>query len=592
MALNTDRRTSTAGAGSPGRQPRVDVIIVTTDDDLLIELGPVFDENYRSRPLEKVPELAELLQGRRCVVVLDAGGSVDTRAAYAQLSAHHPEVPVLVIATAGSRVAWEAALQRGAIKALLKRDDELRTKFATALRSATLHSAQLPAANSSAASTGTAPVVVPAGSGLKPMMMVGAGVVVLLLAAALWWWLRDNGSGTAGAGVAATTHATTSARNAAGKPAAETPTMSVAQLMSAARVAFSEQHYLEPAGSSALDDFTRVLQIEPKNDEARDGVVRLFGIIRSRTDLAIKAGHVDEAETLLAAVRAASPDSDLAKDLGRSVAAEKPRWLANQFRAQLAAGDLPGATQSLADLDSISADKKVVQDLQRQLETRQRDSAAEAEAGSIRALIAADALLDPANSNAQTALTALPAADRRSGALLAVQRELQLALIARSRDAVRDARLDVAERYLDAATELGGAPDLTEARQQLNAAQEEAARTAAANRAAASAAAQAAVADNAARTAPQYVQVKVRRSAEAVYPPKARDARVEGFVDVKFNISPSGKAYNVGVLQSSAPGVFDSAALASVERTQFEPVASEPGAEAPLGRLRISFKLQ
>ncbi|HTP40554.1 MAG TPA: TonB family protein [Steroidobacteraceae bacterium] len=566
----------------------MDVIIVTTDDDLLIELGPVFDAGYRSRPLEKVAELPGLLQGRRSVVVLDTSGSADTRAAYAQLTMHHREVPILVIANAASRAAWESALQRGAIRALLMRDEDLRNRFAKVLQGAALVVAQLPAANSSTAVTDTVPALAPAGTGMKRAMMIGAAVIVLLLGAVLaWMWhVRAAGPGAA-TGVGATRRAAAAAAPGS-RPA---PTQSVSQLMSAARMAFSEQHYLEPAGSSALEVFTRVLQIDPGNAEARDGVMRLFGIIRSRADLAIKAGHLDEAESLLAAVRAAAPDSDLAKDLGKSIATEKPKWLTNQFHVQLAAGDLAGATQSLAELGNLASDRKSLQELQRELDARQQDGLADSEAASIRALIASGNLLDPVGGNAQAALASLSPTDRRNSAILAVQRELQLALIARARDAVREGRLDLGERYLNAATELGSAPDLTEARQQLTAAQEAVERNAAATRAAAAAAA-APAADTAPKSEPVYVKFKVRRAAEAAYPAAAKAARMQGFVDVKFNISPTGKAYNLAVLQANPPGVFDAAALESVSKTQFEPIVTEPGADAPLARLRISFKLQ
>ncbi|MFT3905523.1 MAG: TonB family protein [Steroidobacteraceae bacterium] len=586
MSVQSDRAGGAATPITGVRTTRIEVLILSTDDELLIELGPVLGDRYRSRPMDRTDGLDELVKGRRAIAVLDTRGGVDARAAYAEFNTRHPAVALIVIAGAEQRAGWESALQRGAIAALLDRDAELPAQFGLALEAATRKLESAPA--SLAAPQGAEPRTPAA----VPWLAIGLGV--LAVAAVGGWWLTQNRSPSP-AGAAATSGAPAATRPAGGeeqKPAAIE--QSVPQLLSAARVAFSEQRYLEPAGNNALDYFQRVLAQDAQNAEAREGVLRLFDIIRARSDAALKAGRLDEAESLLGAVKLVAPDSDLARDLGRSVATEQPRWLANQVRAALAAGNVAQAQKYFDDLSDLTPDRRGLQDLQRALEARQKDVQVDTQIAALRAALTAGNLMEPGAGNAHALWNAIGSADRRGAALQSVQHDYQLALINAAREQIRDAHLDVAERYLGVAAELGGSVELSDARRSLVAAQESAEK--AANAARAASVAPAAAKDDApvaaaAAAAPRYIKPKVKKATEPAYPAQALARQQEGYVDVRFNLSPEGKAYNLGVLQSSPAGVFDEAALAAVKRWTFEPVAAG-GGEAPLARLRVTFKLK
>jgi TonB family protein len=73
-----------------------------------------------------------------------------------------------------------------------------------------------------------------------------------------------------------------------------------------------------------------------------------------------------------------------------------------------------------------------------------------------------------------------------------------------------------------------------------------------------------------------------------VYPPAAAAAGIEGYVDLRFTLSPSGTVVNPEVVGAEPPGVFDDAALAAVSRWRYTHPA---GATAPVVNERVEFNL-
>jgi len=76
------------------------------------------------------------------------------------------------------------------------------------------------------------------------------------------------------------------------------------------------------------------------------------------------------------------------------------------------------------------------------------------------------------------------------------------------------------------------------------------------------------------------------------YPPKARQRRIEGWVDVEFTIGPAGNVENPRVLDAEPPGVFEDATLRAVRRYRYSAKIVDGVAVARPGvQLRIRFKL-
>jgi protein TonB len=90
---------------------------------------------------------------------------------------------------------------------------------------------------------------------------------------------------------------------------------------------------------------------------------------------------------------------------------------------------------------------------------------------------------------------------------------------------------------------------------------------------------------------PTGVKLKRIRNASPEYPQKALDAHISGSVTVEFTVDIKGAPRDARVVDSTPPGVFDSAALAAVSRWRFEPVIlNNVPTEVPT-RTSIRFEL-
>ncbi|MDE2251918.1 MAG: energy transducer TonB, partial [Gammaproteobacteria bacterium] len=385
---------------------------------------------------------------------------------------------------------------------------------------------------------------------------------------------------------AATPGSTTPAAPAAPRP--------VLELLSDARVAFREGRSLlprtdePPRGDSAFELYMQVLAQDPRNEEARDGLRRLFAIARSRIQADLGAGKLDDAGHLLGAFRNAGvPAADLST-LESAIAAARPRWLATQTRAAIAGGDTTTATQLMAQLAAGGGERAVLAELRHELDSANTRNSLGALAARVHASITAGALLNPEPDNAQSRVQAMQQLDRNDPLTLSAQRELQAALLARARTADRSGQFDVAQQLLASAADYGGGNELTSARKQLQDDMQAAQARANAAAAAALAAQQQAAS---ARSAPQdYIRARALVPLTAAYPQQAFDAGVHGYVIVEFMLNGKGKALDPKVIESDPARVFDAAALQAVRSGRYDASVLADLARPQRARIRISFK--
>ena len=77
------------------------------------------------------------------------------------------------------------------------------------------------------------------------------------------------------------------------------------------------------------------------------------------------------------------------------------------------------------------------------------------------------------------------------------------------------------------------------------------------------------------------------------YPRAARQERIEGFVRVRFDISPTGRVLNPEVLESQPKGVFEQAALRAFNRWKYRPqVVAGKAVEQRNQITKIIFELE
>ena len=599
----TPTHATTRAVGS--RRPVL--FLLSSDDGLLIELGPLLGDRYRTRPIDSSEQL-EAPADLPWALLIDATTRNDARAQAARFEQQHPLTPVLIVCGDGNAADWAAARSRGMVSAVVERGSIQSAAFAEALQTM---DRQLSSDALDAALAGASERSKPYRGGAKLWLWLTVG---LLAAAALAWYLNGWLGGRFGhttaptptpaahanpatvslPGVAPAAPAALQPATAPATIAAPAPRRPVFELLSNARVAFREGKSLlprsdeAPRGDSALELYAQVLAQDPQNEEARDGLHRLYAVARTRIQTDLGAGKLDEASHLVAAFRNAGivPEELAAQE--SAIAAARPRWLIAQTRAAIASGDTATATQLMTQLAAGNSDHTALADLHHQLDASNAHRTLAEMAAQVHTSIVAGALLKPDADNAQARIQAMQLTDRNDPLTLAAQRELQAALLARARSASRAAQFDQAQQLLNSAADYGNGAELTAVRKQLqDDTQAAQGRAAAAANAARLAQQQIANPDS---SATEFIRAKPLKPISAAYPQEAFDAGIHGYVIVEFLLSPKGKAIDPHVIEADPPKTFDAAALQAARNGRYDTTALADPAKAQRARIRISFK--
>lgn len=583
-------------SGGPIRATRKDVVVFTCDDEFLLSLGPAMDDRYRSRPTEGTGTWTETLRGRTGVALIDAATLTNAPEIVRTIEAEFPSFAIAVVAPAAARAQWSLALTRGSIARLLDRESLSNDAIAAVLE--VEPRAVSPAASNAARGT--------SGGGSSPakirlLLIGGAAMAALAIAGGLWMWLGGKDAApapSAGATALSTPPAAASTGAApatAAEPAPGATTApddaSVPELLSAARVAFSERRYIEPAGSNALELYSRVLALEAGNAEAADGVRRVAGVAVAQAQGEIKAGQLDDASKLFESLRVAAPDDANVVALGQDLATARPKWLVARARDAISGDQYQTAERLIDELGALGSEKAAVQDLRRSLDSRRKDADLTRAVADARASLDPGSLLDASANGPRAKLAALQQIDRKNAQVVAFQREYQAALTRSARDATRAGDFAGAERLLTAAADAGSSRDVADARKELLAARENAA---ARDRERAEAVKQRAEKEKTAlvaAAAPPPRMPKAKKRPPPQYPADAERDGVEGAVVVEFGLTPEGRTRDLRVTESTPSKVFDEAALAAVRNWRFEAISADDAARLPRTSVRLAFRL-
>jgi TonB family protein len=577
-----------------GRPRRVEVVVVSGDDEFLIEIGPLFSEGFRSRPVDSPAAIDAVLteQGSDApptMILLDAGAVADARATVSQLESAHPRLPIVVVAATRDESYWSAAIARGAIIDVVARHDLTGDGFKEILKRA----------DSRARSASQAP---PPGEAAPPpkgssKVLIAVAVVVAVGAGAFFMFHRSGSSGP----VVPAANVTASQSGAAALQAAK-PTSSPLELLSAARVAFRDQKLLprdgESHGDSALELYAQVLAQDPTNDEAIDGMQRLFTVMKSRVQSDLAAGKLDDAQRLISEFKATNVDADGAKELDAQFVAARPKYYAARATEMIQSNDFVEADAMITQLATL--DRKGADDLRRTLEARKVEQATQTQlaqlSASVKQAIDAGNLIEPANDSARSRLNAMRQVSRTHPLTLSAQRDLQASLLSHAQDQASKEQFEAASKLLTAAGDIAVTPEVTEAKKQLqgeiDAASQRAAAAAVAKKAADAAQAAAAKeqgAASAAAAAPTYLAARPTAPLKVVYPTNAMENKVQGYVVVEFMLMPDGRPQTPTVVDSSPARVFDKAAIEAVMGGRYDS-SRLTNAQPQHARVRITFR--
>lgn len=529
------------------------VYLLSGDDALLLELGPLMGARYRTRPVDSAEQIAST-GAAPWALIIDATARTDARAQAARLKQQYPSAPLLVICPDGSESDWAGPRLRGTVCAIVERSALSTPVFEAALGSV---DRQL-----QAAAVGTALT----GAGTRRLWgarrrLVAVLAAVLIAGGGAWLWFQHRNEGPTRAAAVSAHSPGTHAAAPAHPAASPAPDRTVLELLSDARVAFSEEKRQLPpldgaqAGDNALDLYARVLARDPGNEEARDGMRRLFAVASARIKSDLAAGRFDDAGRLLAAFQGTGIGERELAALQSDLAAARPRWLAAQARTALANGDTDAAERFTTQLAATGADHATLTDLQQSLQSRQTEVRLVGLARRVHVAVAAGALQGPAPDSAEALVLEMQQIDRAHALTAGAQQELQNALAERSRLQQEAAAARAVAAAAPVATPVPAAAPAAQAPAQ-----------------------------------EQYVSARPVAPLAVSYPQRAFDAGQQGYVIVEFILTADGHAGNPRVVESSPPATFDAAALQAVRRGRFDTSALGSPARPKLARLRISFR--
>ena len=287
--------------------------------------------------------------------------------------------------------------------------------------------------------------------------MIGV-VVAVLAAAAGGWFFMSKGSSTQ-APAAADAGATPAAgAPASGKaPAAATaPVASLDEVLEKARLAMDERRYIEPAKNNALEHFRTVLQLDPGNAEATEGLKRLGGLLIARARTALDERRFDNALAELEAARSIDPNDQRLVEVDARLDSMRAQTALAQIQATLAAQNFDRAQSLLeaAQKDALLPPAQIAQ-LSKDLDNKRRSVTVNRLVSSAESRLTNGRLVTPDGESAKDAIQGLREAGASAELVTRLNNDLNQRLLAAARDAAAKGDQAAMQANLAAARENG-----------------------------------------------------------------------------------------------------------------------------------------
>ncbi|HVS22472.1 MAG TPA: energy transducer TonB [Gammaproteobacteria bacterium] len=322
-----------------------------------------------------------------------------------------------------------------------------------------------------------------------------------------------------------------------------------------AELAFQAGMLVEPQEYSAWTLYRGVLKTEPNNAAASEGLNKVADELVRRGETALEQGRFDDARATVERVRAALPQHAGMKALADKIwpgAASGRAALAESLKPQLAAQPPP----KVAPVPVQEAPPKPAVDPAVEIDQKFEEA------------LAAGRLLTPANESAKHYVEQLSTKHPNHDVTRAARERLSHEFLGRATQALDTHDIEAAGVWVDEADHLGADPvNVRAARAQIVDQQ---------------------IALESAKPIPASA-LKITNYVKPVYPQRALERGMEGWVDLEFTVQPDGATNNVTVANASHESYFRREAVAAVEQWKFEPRVFMNRAIAQRSYTRIRF---
>jgi protein TonB len=203
-----------------------------------------------------------------------------------------------------------------------------------------------------------------------------------------------------------------------------------------ARLAMDERRYIEPARNNALEHFRTVLQIEPGNAEATEGLKRLGGLLIARARTALDERRFDNALAELEAARSIDPNDARLVEVDARLDTMRAQTALAQIQATLAAQNFDRAQALLeaAQKDALLPPAQIAQ-LSKDLDNKRRAVVVNRLVASAESRLSNGRLVTPNDESAKDAIKALREAGAPAEVVTRLNNDLNQRLLAAARDA-------------------------------------------------------------------------------------------------------------------------------------------------------------
>jgi TonB family protein len=428
---------STAGRGNPGagsfKAKRPLALIATPDLDLWGQLGPMLEATCSLRHADSLATAATMLKpGTRTILVADLRGQNPEDFAPISASPHKPVV--IAIRDSASAGTVDALMLEGAIQSLV----DSPVESAAMLRA--INDAARISSTADALSAVTSPSSGSSGgdekSGKSPALMIGVAVAVLAAAGAAWFFMSKGSSDTTQVAASTATAPTAPATGKTPTATASVPAASLDEVLEKARLAMDERRYIEPAKNNALEHFRTVLQLEPGNAEATEGLKRLGGLLIARARTALDERRFDNALAELEAARSIDPNDQRLVEVDARLDSMRAQTAMAQIQATLAAQNFDRAQTLLdaAQKDALLPPAQLAQ-LSKDLDNKRRAVTVARLVASAESRLASGRLVTPNDDSAKDAIQSLREAGASAEVIARLNNDLNQRLLAAARDA-------------------------------------------------------------------------------------------------------------------------------------------------------------
>jgi TonB family protein len=330
---------------------------------------------------------------------------------------------------------------------------------------------------------------------------------------------------------------TTEVEAAAGDATALSSEATLDNPLRMAELAYEAGMLIEPEEYSAWTLFTRVLKDEPDNAPARDGLTKVANDLVRRGETALDQGRFDDARATVERIRAVLPEHAGARSL-----AEKIFPVAAPVEPTRPALALPEPDVRVARVETAPAPAPPPKP--------QVDPLVEASAAFDKAL-AEGRLLTPAEQSAKHFVGVLNRTNVDHELAKRARTALSLEFLSRAAQSIEALDPEAAGIWIDEAEGLLGAADegVRKARSALT---------------------EQLIAMESAKPVPASA-LKIATYVAPVFPARASERNLEGWVDIEFTVGTDGKTRNVVVTDASHETFFRREATEAVSKWQFEP---------------------